>query len=125
MKRTTVTLAAAALAVAAGMPAHAQDAQRVVRDSLTGQLRAPTPEEGAAMSARAPRSTPETTQARFSRRGGSGVRLTNEFLSHSVVVRQADGSLAENCVVGEEAAADAAKAPKAASRAAAAKLETE
>lgn len=125
MTRTTVTLAAAALAVAAAMPAQAQDAQRVQRDAVTGQLRAPTPEEGAAMAARAPRSTNESAQVRSSRRGGAGLRLTNEFLSHSVVVRQADGSLAENCVVGEEAAADAAKAPKAASRAAAAKLETE
>ncbi len=125
MTRTTVTLAAAALAVAAAMPAQAQDAQRVSRDATTGQLRAATPEEGAALAARGSRSTAEATKAKHGHRGGAGVRLTNDFLSHSVMSRHADGSLAEQCVTGEEAAAALLKAPVAASRSAAAKVETE
>ena len=125
MTRTTVTLAAAALAVAAAMPAQAQDAQRVARDATTGQLRAATPEEGAALAASSVRTTTETNKAKYGRRGGAGVRLTNDFLSHSVMSRNADGSLAEQCVTGEEAAATLVKAPVAATRSAAATLETE
>jgi|JI10StandDraft_1071094.scaffolds.fasta_scaffold860859_2 opacity protein-like surface antigen len=125
MKRTTVTLAAAALAVAAALPAQAQDAQRVVRDSATGQLRAPTPAEGTALAARASRAPVEATKAKYSRRGGAGVRLNNDFLSHSVLQRHADGSVAEQCVAGEDAAASLVNAPVAASRSAAAKVETE
>lgn len=124
MTRTT-TLAAAALALAAALPAQAQDAQRVVRDATTGQLRAPTAEEGAALAARGSRATVETAKAKYSRRGGAGVRLTNDFLSHSVMLRNADGSLAEQCVAGEDAAASLIKAPVAATRSAAAKVETE
>jgi hypothetical protein len=124
MTRTTITLAAAALALAAALPAQADDA-RVVRDGATGQLRAATPEEGAALAARGSRTTVEATKAKYSRRGGAGARLTNDFLSHSVLLRNADGSLAEQCVVGEDAAAALIKAPMAATRSAAAKVETE
>ena len=40
-----------------------------------------------------------------------GARLTDEFMSYSVVVRQPDGSLKEFCFVSREAAEAALKSP--------------
>lgn len=119
MSRTPYRLAACALAAAtlAAPAVMAQDAQRVVRDAETGQLRAPTVEEANAMSARAARAAstlrvaPATPLVKYHRSGATGARLTNEHLSHSVVSRNADGSLSEQCVTGAEAADAAVKSP--------------
>jgi hypothetical protein len=85
-------------------------AQMVVRDPATGALRAPTAEEAHAMSSRSPsalRRTASATMPKVHVSGARGARLHDEFMSYSVVVRQADGSLAEQCF-SSKAEADAA-----------------
>jgi len=106
----------------AAKPAQAQapvdaNAQVVVRDAATGQLRAATPEEAQALHAsRAGVATlrksavAATPQARFHPSGARGARLTDEFMSYSVVVRQPDGSLATLCFESREEADAALKA---------------
>jgi hypothetical protein len=106
----------------AAKPARAQapvdaNAQVVVRDAATGQLRAATPEEAQALHAsRAGVATlrksavAATPQARFHPSGARGARLTDEFMSYSVVVRQPDGSLATLCFESREEADAALKA---------------
>ena len=106
----------------AAKPAQAQapvdaNAQIVVRDAATGQLRAATPEEAQALHAsRAGVATlrksavAATPQARFHPSGARGARLTDEFMSYSVVVRQPDGSLATLCFESREEADAALKA---------------
>ena len=106
----------------AAKPAQAQapvdaNAQVVVRDAATGLLRAATPEEAQALHAsRAGVATlrksavAATPQARFHPSGARGARLTDEFMSYSVVVRQPDGSLATLCFESREEADAALKA---------------
>ena len=108
----------------AAKPAQAQapapvdaNGQVVVRDAATGQLRAATPEEAQALHAsRAGVATlrksavAATPQARFHPSGARGARLTDEFMSYSVVVRQPDGSLATLCFESREEADAALKA---------------
>jgi hypothetical protein len=90
--------------------------QIVVRDVDTGALRAATPEEAQALhSSRGNavaqrRSVAATTQARFHSSGARGARLTDEFMSYSVLVRQPDGKLVEVCFESKEAADEAMKA---------------
>lgn len=91
--------------------------QVVVRDVATGKLRAATPEEAQALHSSRPaaatlrKSAAATTpQSRFHSSGARGVRLTDEFLSYSVVVRQPDGSLATLCFESKEEADAALKA---------------
>lgn len=90
------TLPAAAQQVAEPAPQSA-DAQTVARDASTGRLRAATPEEVQALAASkaratarfaAPRTLPKTHAT-----GARGARLTDEFLTSSVAVRQPDGTL--------------------------------
>jgi hypothetical protein len=85
--------------------------QMVVRDAATGALRAPTAEEAHTMSSRTPsalrRSIAPATMPKVHFSGARGARLHDEFMSYSVVVRQADGSLAEQCF-SSKAEADAA-----------------
>lgn len=119
-----VLLAAASLAAqAADAPAPApgadtvatvaSDAQVVVRDAATGHLRAPTESETQALHAAAPklRRIPGTPMQRSHHSGAKGVRLTEEFMSYSVVIKQADGRLVEYCFPNAEAAEAAVKAP--------------
>jgi hypothetical protein len=107
--------AAAAPATAAAAPAAATtggDALAVVRDAETGQLRAPTAEELAAMNRRqagqqlrAPRPTdaPSTPLVRRTSGSAVNVRLTPEFASYAVMVRQPDGTLAQRCIQAPDA----------------------
>jgi len=83
----------------------------VVKDAVTGELRAPTADEAAALLAAKPaadrtsRSKSLAPQQRLSRRHADGsvsVRVTDADASYAVAVRQADGSLAEACVQGSE-----------------------
>ena len=115
-------LAAASLAAqAADVPAApeadtttiAPDAQVVVRDSATGHLRAPTESESATLHAAgaALRHSARAPQPRSHHSGAKGVRLTEDFMSYSVVIKQPDGRLVEYCFPNEEAANAAVTAP--------------
>ena len=107
--------------VQAAKPEQAQTAvtadsnQIVVRDAGTGQLRAASPEEAATLreqrASNRLRIAPQSTLPRFHASGARGTRLTDEFMSHSVLVRQPDGSLKEFCFESREAAEAALKTP--------------
>ena len=109
---------AQAIATDAAKPAQAQDSvefganQVVVRDAATGHLRAASPDEANALRSRvhALRSAPQAMMPRVHYSGARGTRLTDEHLSHSVVVRQPDGSLATLCFDSREEAEAATKA---------------
>lgn len=101
---------AAGLALCAfALPAGAQqaqqeavqsvDAQTVTRDADTGKLRPATVAEQAALQATKAmlREAPKPTLQKFHRNGATGVRLTDEFLTASTVVRTADGKLEMVC----------------------------
>ncbi len=94
----------------------ANDNVTVVKDATTGKLRAPTPKEHddlqkkAAMNKANRRIAPAVTQQKWHFSGARGARLTDEFMSASVVVRQADGSLEKHCFDSNEAAEAAMKA---------------
>jgi hypothetical protein len=120
--RPSVALAGVALAIAALTtgPAMAGDdsaGMRVVRDPVTGQVRAPTHEEFKAMqdeekaakavsrSAVSAPADPAATASKVRRADGSlGMRVGESFLSFAVVTRKTDGSLAMDCVTGADAA---------------------
>ncbi len=101
---------AAGLALCAfALPAGAQqaqqeavqsvDSQTVTRDADTGKLRPATAAEQAALQATKAmmREAPKSTLQKFHRNGATGVRLTDEFLTASTVVRTADGKLEMIC----------------------------
>lgn len=101
-------------------PASAQEANvqstdsvTVVRDATTGKLRGATAEEHDALkasgAARAMRVAPKATQQKVHANGARGARLTDEFVSSEVAVRQADGSIAMQCF-DDHGAADQAVA---------------
>lgn len=81
--------------------AGAGNALTVVRDAATGQLRAPTADEQAALQsgaqARSLRVAPAVPLQKFHASGAQGVRLTRDFMSTSVAVRGSDGKLATQC----------------------------
>jgi hypothetical protein len=123
LKACLRALSAAGIALAA-FNAAAQSAQpqtaavestdrvTVVRDATTGELRAPTQDEAAALKSSARKSllrvAPPATLQKSHRSGATGVRLTDEFISSVVAVRQPDGSLS----ISEAHSADGAtKAP--------------
>jgi hypothetical protein len=95
----------------------AQEAgMKVVKDPQTGELRAPTADEFKKMQAQenAARSakkknlgilthTEEPKLVRH-RRGGLKMELTEDSMVYSVLTRNADGSLAMQCVTGADAA---------------------
>jgi hypothetical protein len=92
-----------AAAQQANQPATAQsNAMVVVRDGETGKLRAPTGQEletlRLAAQATAMRATPAATQQKFHANGASGVRLTDEFVSTAVAVRNAKGGVDMQCL---------------------------
>lgn len=94
-----------------------QDTLVVVRDAETGKLRAATNEERAAlqslraskrvMALSAVAATPQVKRHAVS--GATGVRMTDDMLAYSVVVRRADGKLEEQCFPSKQEA-DAAVA---------------
>lgn len=101
----------------------AAQALTVVRDPLSGVLRAPTEEERQALTqspnaATAPTSSePQVLQTKVHEpTGARGVLLGETTMSYVVVRRNADGTLTEMCVTGPEAAARAMKAPLAAKK---------
>lgn len=89
------------------------DAQIVVRDGDTGKLRHATPEEARALhagraNARAARGG-ASMQARTHWSGARGARLTDDFMSFTVVVKRADGKLVELSVEGADTTAKVVK----------------
>ena len=100
-------LRAAGIALAlmgfAGQSAIAQEAvvsnesQTVVRDAETGKLRGATPAEAVALKAQSVRAyariAPKATLQKSHSSGARGARLTDEFMTTSVAVRNADGSI--------------------------------
>lgn len=103
-------LAALPLAAICLMPHHtsAQDQQGmvVVRDAQTGQLRAPTAAESRAL---APKSTaamaaPARPAMVTHPSGARQVRLGERGLVYSVVTRDGNGKLSDECVHGAQAA---------------------
>lgn len=104
---------ATAVAAVEQAPVDASNRQMVVRDAATGQLRAATAAEAHALmpKASAQRSGAQLkTLPRSHASGATGARLTDEFMSYSVVVRQPDGSLATLCFESREEADAALKA---------------
>ena len=100
--------AAAAPAQLQGPTNSAVSNQMVVRDAASGQLRAATAEEAQVLQRKPAallRAAPATLLPRVHSSGARGARLTSEFMSYSVAVRQADGSMAMQCVESPEAAA--------------------
>ncbi|MGM9515590.1 post-PEP-CTERM-1 domain-containing protein [Roseateles sp. DB2] len=89
------------------------DGMIAVRDPVTGQLRAPTADELAALQAKS--QTAKSTRARalsataapaarVNAFGAVGFRPGPENVSYSVVTRNADGSLSSTCVQGQDQA---------------------
>lgn len=112
---------AAALAALAGWtagPASAAETARaqVVRDPETGQLRAPTAAEAAALRGQAGRqaSAPAALppQPIHHRDGSVEMPLDSSTVMFSVAQRQADGSIRRSCVQGEQQAVALGTAPQ-------------
>jgi len=91
------------------------NAQIVVRDAETGKLRAPTPEEARALTSKTDglRRSPLAPLPKAHANGARGMRLNDESASYSVMVRQPDGRLLEQCFDSREAADAAVKAASA------------
>lgn len=110
IQRLLATGAAGLALCAFALPAGAQqaqqeavqstDSQTVTRDADTGKLRPATAAEQAtlqSLKANLAREAPKPTLQKFHLNGATGVRLTDEFLTASTVVRTADGKLEMVC----------------------------
>jgi hypothetical protein len=115
-----------ALLSAAALPSHAAaqqanqpanqvatapaDAITVVRDAETGKLRAPTEAElqtlKLAGQASRIRATPAHTMQKFHANGATGVRLTDEFVSTALAVRNSKGGVDMQCLEQGHSAQD-------------------
>jgi hypothetical protein len=104
-------------AVCAALPpaaaAQEQSGMVVVRDAQTGQLRAPTAAEMRALAppASAALRAPAQPALVTHPNGARQVRLGERGLVYSVVTRDADGKLHDQCVQGAAAADKAVHAP--------------
>lgn len=104
---TRRSLSAVALAVA-GVAAGAAQAQVAVRDAETGELRAPTAAEAAALAPSGPAAAAATAAViRAVPRGGLAVTLDDSHMMYSVARINAKGVVERECVAGGEAAAKA------------------
>lgn len=113
-------LAIATIAAATGWPALALAAEgaTVVRDAETGQLRAPTAAEAAALRAAAKPAAgarvaaePVVVQRKLPN-GAVMAQVPESLMQYTVVQRSADGSLTRSCIQGADEAAQAAKRPQ-------------
>jgi hypothetical protein len=104
----TALTALCAATVMALPPVHAagQEGMVVVRDAQTGQLRAPTAAEAAALHSKSSllRQAPAQRVESVGPAGSRKVQMGKSALVYSVVTRDGDGKLAEQCVSGEQAA---------------------
>lgn len=112
---TLAALTALAAASLLAPPAHAQSGMVVVRDAQTGELRAPTAAEANALhgTSAAQRKAPAQHTETVGPGGSRKVQLGRSALVYSVVTKNADGTLAEQCVNGEHAAHSALAHPAA------------
>jgi len=110
-RTSALALMAAGTIVAAPASQAAEAGMRVVRDPVTGQLRAPTAEEFKAMqdqedkekgSARS--AAPARTMPVRNAHGGLSHHVGERFMTFSVMKRDADGNMTMVCVPGAEAA---------------------
>jgi len=103
-------------AIAQEAPVQSNESLTVVRDADTGKLRNASAAEQAALAtqangnARMMRVAPKATQQKVHASGARGARLTDEFMSTSVAVRAADGSLEMQCFDSHGAASNATTA---------------
>ena len=101
-------------AVAQEAPLQSNESLTVVRDADTGKLRNATAAEATALRAqaanqlRSARIAPQTPLQKFHVSGARGARLTDEFVTSSVAVRKADGSIEMQCFDSHDAAKSAA-----------------
>ena len=136
--KTCLRLAGASLVLAAALPVLAQAEavkaaptataaatnQVVARDAVTGELRAATADEAKALQGKAKsRTVAAQPSLKAHASGAQGVRLTDEFLSHVVVVRRADGSLVTQEYSSKAEAEAAVKSPAPAAKPATAPTE--
>lgn len=104
-----------AVAVPLTAPAVA-DGQVIARDPETGKLRAANTDEMQALQRhRATQRHTARMEPRSHWSGATGARLTDEFMTYSVVVKRSDGKLVELCVEGADGAAKVVAAPGATS----------
>lgn len=105
-------------ALALGVAASAQ-AQRVTKDSVTGELRAPTADEVKAMDASTGKraaapvgilSGKADPQPQRLPSGAVAQELTTDTMMYSVARKNADGTVSQYCVTGDEAAQRLVKA---------------
>lgn len=124
-KMMTLSMLAALCALAA-LTMHAKAAEQdqarqegmvVVKDPVTGKMRAPTPQELRELRAKAPApaaglsSAARENKALTRRDGARGVRLGEKNLEYELVTRGEDGKLSSQCVHGEDAAGHALQHP--------------
>jgi uncharacterized iron-regulated membrane protein len=122
MSKNTFTLgqlvAMAALTLSGSAFAAGQEGMQVVRDATTGELRAPNAAEHRALQAQAAkmkgnaRSMAAPAAASMvvgtkARKGTTAYAVPEESIVYSVVTRNANGTLEQQCVTGEDAAAHA------------------
>ncbi len=92
------------------------DSLTVVRDPVTGQMRAPTADEVSVMQqeraakARNFRRAPRAAMQKYHRNGARGARVSEEFETLSVAVRKPDGTVDSQCFDSKDAAEAAFKA---------------
>lgn len=119
LKLIAILPCAAACALPPPAAAQEQAGMVVVRDALTGQLRTPTAAEIRALAP--PPGTvalqPSSQPALITHPSGARqVRLGERGLVYSVVTRDADGKLHDQCVQGAAAADKAVHAPASAAQ---------
>lgn len=118
--------AMAVLTLSGSAFAAGQEGMQVVRDATTGELRAPNAAEHQALQAKAASANGKARSAAAgpsessvvgtpARRGTTAFAVPESSIVYSVVTRNADGTLAEQCVTGAEAAEAAMKTPAAVS----------
>lgn len=84
-------------AIAQEAPVTPNDSLTVVRDAETGKLRGANAAEAATLKSQSTKANariaPKATLQKFHKSGARGARLTDEFMTTSVAVRNADGSI--------------------------------
>lgn len=109
-------LAALCAATVMALPharAAGQEGMVVVRDQQTGELRAPNAAEATALLGKQGlqrQAAPQRVES-IGPGGSRKVQLGKSAMVYSVVTRDSDGKLAEQCVSGEQAAHDAMTHP--------------
>jgi hypothetical protein len=101
-------------AAAQEAPVQSNESLTVVRDPETGKLRNATAEEHASLKSqasagkmRAARVAPQVFQQKYHASGARGIRMTEEFTTSAVAVKNADGSVGMQCFDSHDAAKSA------------------